>query len=66
MGRSAARKNNTKNRSALENDANEDRNACSTEFFSSLLGHLSPHFPACVKALETIKPGDIIYVGTAT
>jgi hypothetical protein len=37
MGRSAARKNNTKNRSALENDANEDRNACSTEFFSSLL-----------------------------
>jgi predicted nuclease of predicted toxin-antitoxin system len=30
------------------------------------LGHLSPHFPACVKALETIKPGNIIYVGGAT
>jgi predicted nuclease of predicted toxin-antitoxin system len=33
---------------------------------SNRLGHLSPHFLACVEALETIKPGDIIHVGTAT
>jgi predicted nuclease of predicted toxin-antitoxin system len=33
---------------------------------SNRLGHLSRYFPACVEALETIKPGDIIHVGTAT
>ena len=30
-------KNNAKNRSALENAANQDRNCCSTQFFRSLL-----------------------------
>src|ERR1700730_13534907 len=29
------------------------------------LDHLSPHFPACVSALERIKPGDIVHVGSA-
>jgi predicted nuclease of predicted toxin-antitoxin system len=33
---------------------------------SNRLDHLSLHFSACLKALETIKPGDIIHVGTAT
>jgi hypothetical protein len=38
-------KNNAKNRSALENAANQDRNCCSTQFFRSLLGHaLGPEF----------------------
>ena len=32
---------------------------------SNRLIHLSPYFPACVKALQSIKPGDIVYVGTA-
>jgi len=32
---------------------------------SNRLSDLSPHFPACVKALQSIKPGEIIYVGTA-
>jgi predicted nuclease of predicted toxin-antitoxin system len=32
---------------------------------SNRLSHLSPHFPACVKALQAIKPGETIYVGTA-
>jgi hypothetical protein len=31
-------KNNAKNRSALENAENQDRNCCSTQFFRSLLG----------------------------
>jgi len=33
---------------------------------SNRLTHLSPHFPACVTALQSIKPGEIIYVGTAS
>jgi predicted nuclease of predicted toxin-antitoxin system len=33
---------------------------------SNRLSHLSPHFSACVKALQSIRPGDIIYVDTAT
>jgi predicted nuclease of predicted toxin-antitoxin system len=33
---------------------------------SNRLSELSRHFPACLEALETIKPGDIIHVGTAT
>ena len=33
---------------------------------SNRLIHLSPHFPACMKALQAIKPGEIIYVGTAS
>jgi predicted nuclease of predicted toxin-antitoxin system len=32
---------------------------------SNRLTHLSPHFPACVEALQSIKPGEIIYVGEA-
>ena len=32
---------------------------------SNRLGDLSPHFPACLKAVETIKPGDIVHVGDA-
>lgn len=32
---------------------------------SNRLEHISPHIPACLKALETIKPGDIVHVGTA-
>ncbi len=31
---------------------------------SNRLIHLRPHFPACVKALQSIKPGEIIYVGS--
>ncbi len=27
------------------------------------LSHLSRHFPACLEALETIKPGDMVHVG---
>ncbi len=30
---------------------------------SNRLSHLSRYFPACVEALETIKPGDIIQSG---
>ena len=33
---------------------------------SNRLSELSRHFPVCLEALETIKPGDIIHVGTAT
>jgi predicted nuclease of predicted toxin-antitoxin system len=33
---------------------------------SNRLVHISPLFPACAMALETIKPGDIVYVGNAT
>ena len=33
---------------------------------SNRLDHLSPHFSACVQALETITSGDLVYVGTAT
>jgi predicted nuclease of predicted toxin-antitoxin system len=33
---------------------------------SNRLSDLSLYFPACVEALETIKPGDIIHVGSAT
>lgn len=32
---------------------------------SNRLTHLSPHFPACVEALQSIIPGEIIYVGAA-
>lgn len=32
---------------------------------SNRLTHLSPHFPACVEALQSIEPGEIIYVGEA-
>lgn len=31
---------------------------------SNRLTDLIPHFPACLKALQSIKPGEIIYVGT--
>jgi predicted nuclease of predicted toxin-antitoxin system len=33
---------------------------------SNRLIHLSPHFPACVTALQSIKPGETIYIGTST
>jgi predicted nuclease of predicted toxin-antitoxin system len=33
---------------------------------SNRLTHLSPHFPACVKAPQAINPGKIVYVGTVT
>ncbi len=33
---------------------------------SNRLSALSPHFVACAEALQIIKPGDIIHVGTAT
>lgn len=33
---------------------------------SNRLIHISPLFPACVSALEAIKPGDIVYVGNTT
>ena len=33
---------------------------------SNRLSDISPHFPACLKALEGIKPGDIIHIGTET
>lgn len=33
---------------------------------SNRLVHLSPLFPACLKALETIKPGDIVQLGATT
>jgi hypothetical protein len=36
-GEPGSSKNNAKNRLALENAANEDRNCCSTQFFSTLL-----------------------------
>lgn len=32
---------------------------------SNRLTRLSPHFPACVKALHSIKSGEIIYIGMA-
>ena len=32
---------------------------------SNRLSHLSPYFPTCVQALQAIKPGEIIFVGTA-
>jgi predicted nuclease of predicted toxin-antitoxin system len=32
---------------------------------SNRLEDLRTHFSSCVSALETIKPGDIVYVGTA-
>jgi predicted nuclease of predicted toxin-antitoxin system len=32
---------------------------------SNRLSDLSPHFPSCVKALQSIKLGEIIYVGAA-
>ena len=33
---------------------------------SNRLDHISVYFSACLKAMETIKPGNIIYVGTET
>jgi predicted nuclease of predicted toxin-antitoxin system len=33
---------------------------------SNRLEHLSQHFPACVNVLETIEPGDVVYVGGTT
>jgi predicted nuclease of predicted toxin-antitoxin system len=33
---------------------------------SNRLIHLSPYFPACLQALEAIKPGEIVHVETAT
>lgn len=33
---------------------------------SNRLSDLDAHFPACANALQGIKPGDIIYVGSAT
>jgi predicted nuclease of predicted toxin-antitoxin system len=31
---------------------------------SNRLGHIGPHFPACVEAVRAIKPGEIIFVDT--
>jgi predicted nuclease of predicted toxin-antitoxin system len=31
---------------------------------SNRLNDLFPHFPGCVKALQAIKPGEILYVGS--
>ena len=31
---------------------------------SNRLTALIPHFPACLKALASVEPGEIIYVGT--
>jgi hypothetical protein len=31
---------------------------------SNRLEHLRPYFPACVLALEKIKPGEIVQVGS--
>lgn len=31
---------------------------------SNPLVHITPLFPACLKILETIKPGNIVHVGT--
>jgi len=33
---------------------------------SNRLAHISPLFPACVSARDTIRPGDITYLGTTT
>ncbi len=33
---------------------------------SNRLTHISPLFPACVKAVDTIKAGDIVYVESTT
>jgi predicted nuclease of predicted toxin-antitoxin system len=33
---------------------------------SNRLSHLSRHFPACLEAVETVKPGEIVHVGTST
>lgn len=30
---------------------------------SNRLDHLRRHFPACVLAIETIKPGEIVHIG---
>ncbi len=32
---------------------------------SNRLDHLSLYFPACLQALETIKPGDVVHLGDA-
>jgi len=32
---------------------------------SNRLAELSQHFPACAQALEKIKPGEFVQVGTA-
>jgi predicted nuclease of predicted toxin-antitoxin system len=36
------------------------------ESSSNRLEHLRPHFPACVLALERIKPGEIVQIGSTT
>lgn len=33
---------------------------------SNRLSHISQYFPACVNALRTIKPGDVVQVGAAS
>jgi predicted nuclease of predicted toxin-antitoxin system len=33
---------------------------------SNRLEDLRPHFAACLSALATIQPGDVVFVGTAT
>jgi len=33
---------------------------------SNRMSDLSPHFPACLKAAETVKPGEIVLVETET
>jgi BON domain len=50
-------KNNAKNRSALENAANEDRNCCSTQFFSTLLE--AAHIKVEVDGNKVILRGDV-------
>jgi predicted nuclease of predicted toxin-antitoxin system len=30
---------------------------------SNRLAHLSPHFPACAKAIQSIRPGAVVTVG---
>lgn len=32
---------------------------------SNRLADLSAHFPACIKALQVIKSGEIVYIGAA-
>jgi predicted nuclease of predicted toxin-antitoxin system len=34
--------------------------------FSNRLDHLRQYFPACVLAIEKIKPGEIVQVGSST
>jgi len=36
------------------------------ESSSNRLEHLRQHFPACVLALERIKPGEIVQIGSTT